>query len=369
MAMKIVHFADLHLDAQFAWAAAHGDAARKRRQALRDTLSRIVSLTQEVSADALLCGGDLYEHERFTPDTAEFLRATFAELDPTPVYIAPGNHDWYGPESLYRRVAWSPNVHIFRTDSLEPVALADGVTLWGAAHLVPANTRGFLDDFHVEGEGTHLALFHGSEDSWFTEQGEGKAPHAPFRASQIGEAGLDHAFLGHFHKPRHADHHTYSGNPDPLAFGEDGERGAVIATIHDDRRVTTEVCRVAVTAAHDLLLDVTNCTTQQEIRDRLAQAAAGLDGIARITVSGELISGVDVRIGDLNGVVPQFDAVQVRVGEVRTGYDIDAIRQERTVRGQFVNDVTAEGLPVDEERRVLLTGLRALDGRPDLEVI
>ena len=178
MAMKIVHFADLHLDAQFAWAAAHGDATRKRRQALRDTLSRIVSLTQEVSADALLCGGDIYEHERFTPDTAEFLRATFAELDPTPVYIAPGNHDWYGPESLYRRVAWSPNVHIFRTDSLEPVALADGVTLWGAAHLVPANTRGFLDDFHVEGEG--LALFHGSEDSWFTEQGEGKAPHAPF---------------------------------------------------------------------------------------------------------------------------------------------------------------------------------------------
>ena len=58
--MKIVHFSDLHLDSPFAWTGATGGAARKRRQALRDTLVRIVELTREVNADALFCGGDLY---------------------------------------------------------------------------------------------------------------------------------------------------------------------------------------------------------------------------------------------------------------------------------------------------------------------
>ena len=367
--MKIVHFADLHLDRPFAWAGVYGDAARERRQALLETLRRIVRLTRELDADALFCGGDLYEHDRFKPDTAEFLRTTFAELDPTPVYIAPGNHDWYGPESLYQFVEWSPNVHLFRSASLEPVPLADGVTLWGAAHLVPANTQGFLNDFHVQGDGVHLALFHGSENSWFTEQGEEKAPHAPFGAIQIVEAGIHHAFLGHFHKPRHADRHTYPGNPDPLEFGEDGERGAVVATIHNDGRVTKEVHRVAVTAVHDLTLDLTGCTTQQQIRDRLVREAEELEGVARITISGELDPSVDFRPDDLAQVVPQFDAIQVRVGELRSGYDIDAIKQERTVRGQFVQDVIAAGLPHAEERRILLTGLRALGGYTDLEVI
>ena len=129
--MKIVHFSDLHLDSSFAWAGATGGAARKRRQALRDTLVRIVELTREVNADALFCGGDLYEQEHFRPDTAEFLKDTFAGLAPLPVYIAPGNHDWYGPKSLYAQVAWSENVHLFREAVLRRVALNDGPVAMG----------------------------------------------------------------------------------------------------------------------------------------------------------------------------------------------------------------------------------------------
>lgn len=97
-----------------------------------------------MNADALFCGGDLYEHEYFRPDTAEFLKATFAELAPIPVYIAPGNHDWYGPQSLYAQVDWSENVHVFREAVFRGVELNNGVWLWGAAHMGPANTGNFL---------------------------------------------------------------------------------------------------------------------------------------------------------------------------------------------------------------------------------
>ena len=148
---RIVRFADLHLDTSFAWAGATSSVARQRRQGLRNALLRIVAIVREVQADALFCGGDLYEDQRVTPDTAEFLRATFAGLDPTPVFLAPGNHDWYGPESVYALTAWSPNVHVFREPRLVPVSLRPGVTLWDGAHCAPANTDNFLAGFGVRG--------------------------------------------------------------------------------------------------------------------------------------------------------------------------------------------------------------------------
>ena len=121
MATRILHFADVHLDAPFKWAPR--EAARKRRQGLRDALSRIADLAISEHVDALTCGGDLYEQDYFTPDTAEFLRTTFERVAPIPVLIAPGNHDWLGPVSLYRRVRWGSHVRIFEDGRLTPIEL------------------------------------------------------------------------------------------------------------------------------------------------------------------------------------------------------------------------------------------------------
>ena len=368
--MRIVHFADLHLDAAFAWCGASGSAARRRRQALRDTLNNIVEIVRDVDADALFCGGDLYEHDRVTPDTGAFLRKTFAELDPVRVYIAPGNHDWYGPESLYATEAWSDNVHVFNEPKLQRVELTEHITLWGAAHCQPANSGCFLQGFSVSGPGLHIALLHAAERSWFSEQGSGKELYAPFNGGEIASAGFRHAFLGHYHRPKFAEHHTYPGNPDPLEFGEDGERGLVITTIFPDGSIHRKRRSVSVTDTHDLTLDVTGCTHYGEIRTRLEQAIEGRTGVLRIEITGDLDPEIDLHEDALRTVLSErFDALQIRTGGLRTAYDIEAIAKETSVRGQFVKDVREAGLEPDETRRVLITGLRAFEGRNDLEVL
>jgi DNA repair exonuclease SbcCD nuclease subunit len=363
--VKLLLFADLHLDAPFAWAPP--ETARSRRRNRRETLTRILALAEEEGVDAILSAGDLFEQERVSPDTVEFLRASLARTDVF-VHLAPGNHDWLSHRSPYALVDWSPNVHVFTEARLTPVTLADGLTLWGAAHRAPANTDGFFAGFRPDRGGQHLALAHASERSLLGWQEEGKQPHAPFDAREIAEAGIAHAFLGHYHLPRDADRHTYPGNPDPLEFGEEGERGAVIATVDADGSVTRERRSVAVSQVHDVTVAVDGAAHEEDVRAAVSSAIGGLAGCVRVTLVGELGPAASVDVRDLTRLGEHLDGLVVRAGQLSVGYDLDAIRGEQTVRGEFVRDALAAIEDEELRRRVLLTGLRALEGRADLEV-
>ena len=364
--MRLLLFSDLHLEAAFAWAPT--EVARARRDALRECLRRITALAIESGVDAVLCGGDLYEHDRRRPDTGAFLAETFAALHPLPVYLAPGNHDWFGPGSLYAQQPWSPNVHLFVEQRLTPVTLTEGLTLWGAAHHSPRTTPNLLEGFRVDRGGVHLALFHGSEQGAFQRDEADKVRHAPFRATQLGAAGLHHALLGHFHTPREAPDHTYPGNPEPLTFGETGVRGPVVVTVGAAGEVDRQWHPVAVGELHDVVVDLTGASHAEAVQDRVSAALAGYTGAARVTLRGEVAPDVAVEPGRLRRPA-SLDAWVVRLGDLDYGFDLAAVADEPTVRGRFVRDVMADtSLGDDLRRRILVTGLRAFDGHDDLAV-
>jgi exonuclease SbcD len=363
--VKLLLFADLHLDAPFAWA--RPDTARLRRSNRRQTLTRILALAEHERVDAVLCAGDLFEHERVTPDTVAFLQSSFARTDRR-IVLAPGNHDWLSPASPYALTDWSPNVHLFTEASLSPLTLADGLTLWGAAHRAPANTDGFFREFRPNRGGIHLALAHASETSLLAWQEPGKQPHAPFEATEIAAAGISHAFLGHYHLPRDAERHTYPGNPDPLEFGEEGERGAVLTTVQADGSVQRQRHVVAVSEVSDVRIPIDRAQHATDIADAVASAIAGLRGCVRVTMEGELEPGVTLDLNELNRLGAHLDGLQVRTGRITVGYDLEAISAESTVRGQFLRDARTQIADEEDRHRIVLTGLRALEGRADLEV-
>ena len=362
--MRLLHFADLHLDAPFAWA--RPETARLRRRNRRETLTRILQLADEERVDAVLSAGDLFEHERFTPDTVTFLRESFARTD-RPIYLAPGNHDWYSGRSPYALVEWSPNVHLFSEATLTPITLSDGLTLWGAAHRAPANTGSFFSDFRPDRGGLHLALAHASERSALPFQESGKELHAPFDAVELETAGIDHAFLGHYHVARDRDRYTYPGNPDPLTFGESEGRGVVLATVGEDGTVERERRSVAVSQVHDLVVPLDGCHHVDDVLQRVAMAIAGLTGSIRLTVSGEVPAELPVDPRALTSLGDHLDGFVVRTNQLQPAYDLEEIAAEATVRGQFARDAQ-EIADDDRRRKVLITGLRALEGRSDLEV-
>lgn len=365
--MRLVHVADVHVDAPFAWAGAEGGSLR--RQALRDTLVSAVDLASAEGAEALCVAGDLFEHERVTEDTARFLADLFGSATPMPVLLAPGNHDWYGPASIYHRTSWPANVTVFREDRLLPFPLADGLTVWGAAHLAPAGTRSFLDGFAVDRGGVHIGLFHGSERSAMSAEDASKVPHAPFTAAQVPAAGLHFALVGHLHTPSDGSFHAYPGNPEPLSFGETGQRGALVVDVDAAGGVRTTRHVIARTEVVDVDLDVTGLDHSGAVRAAVIEVLGGCRGVARLRVHGDLDPGIDLDPRAWRAALPGIDGLVVRTDGVHEAYDVDALAGEQTVRGEFVRDVVAAVADPDLRRRILTTGLRALDGRDDLAVL
>jgi DNA repair exonuclease SbcCD nuclease subunit len=257
---------------------------------------------------------------------------------------------------------------VFTTARLEPVGLWPGITLWGAAHGAPAGAPNFLDGFSVSPGDVHLALFHGSEQGWLAGQEQGKLLHAPFRADQIGAAGFRYAFLGHYHRPHDGARYSYPGNPDPLTFGEEGERGAVVVDVAEDGAVSRRRTSVAASAVRDVTLDVTGCGSTPDIQGRLRALVGTEPAFVRVTLAGDLDPVIDLDERDLKAAVPYLQGLVVRSDGVRPAYDFEAIAKAPTVQGQFVRDVQAARLGEEQRRRVLVTGLRALAGRDDLEV-
>ena len=376
MSIRLLHIADLHLDRAFAGMGCQGELAIRRRLGLRDALRRAGQTALEAGCVAVTIGGDLYEHDRAGADTAGFLADTFASWRPMRVLIAPGNHDPLMTGSIYSRTEWPDNVHLFRTQSLEPLALDDGLTVWGLAHLEPSWQGDPLACDRVGGDGgVHLALFHGAE---LGSRPDGKAIHGPFRVAEVHRRGFAAALCGHYHR-RRVDTATgliYPGSPEPLTFDESEARGGVIVTVEAGGAVAYNPLVDNRWNARTAVAEVAGARGLADIIDAgraaAAMACAGLDPertMVRVDLRGELdpVVAADTFTVEtaLRDAAP---AAAVRVRDLTTPLvTLSAIAAEGTVRGAFARAVVAAAQTADDPERRLLDdalryGLQALSG-------
>lgn len=362
----ILHSADIHLDRAFSGLGMHSGMANARRQELREGVRRLIDLALETGADAVTIGGDLYEHDRVTLDTGNFLAQQFARLGGVPVLISPGNHDPYVPDSLYRRVEWPANVTVFSSLELRPVRLACGLTVWGAAHDGPEVRENLLRDFRVSGEGPHLLLFHGSD---IHAVPEGKAAHAPFEPDDVKATGAAFALLGHYHRARlHGEPPVfgYPGTPEPLDFAEEGEHYVLRLQI-DEAGAQPELLPFGTVEYRTNRIDVTEMATSDEIRG----AIAALEGpaIVRAVLEGQLHPDVDLALESLYDACAERFTYLDLVDRTYPWYDLEELEFESTTKGAFVRLLRsrAEASTGEQERALLDAamqyGLQAFDGR------
>ena len=182
MSVKIVHAADFHLDSAFG--ALSGEQARQRRRESRELLTRLCNYVNQNGVDLVLLAGDLFDSDTTYRETLEALSEALGAMQAR-VFIAPGNHDWYGPGSPYLTVQWPDNVHIFTQPHLEAMAWPEKrLVLHGAAFTASEQSAGFLSGFAAPKDSNlHIGLLHGEIDP-------AEARYDPIRKEEIAASGL-----------------------------------------------------------------------------------------------------------------------------------------------------------------------------------
>lgn len=280
--LKLIHGADFHLDAPFG--ALSPEKARQRRDEQRQLLSRLADLAETEGADLVLLSGDLLDGGETYQETVEALSRTLGQIK-APVFIAPGNHDPYGPRSVYAGTVWPDNVHIFTAVQPEAVELPElNCVVHGAAFTTPQADRSPLMGFSAPRDGKlHLMALHGDV--------AGQGRYGPINEEDIAASGLTYLALGHIHacsglQKAGDTYWAYPGCPEGRGFDETGEKGVLAVTVEDDRTVSARFVSLAARRYEIVEADVTGKDSGEDALRSVLPAAPSGD-CCRIVLTGQ----------------------------------------------------------------------------------
>ena len=268
--MKLLHAADLHLDAPFA--ALSAEKAALRRAEGRELLDRLADLAREEQVDLVLLAGDLFDGKRVYRETLNAIARTLERI-PAPVLIAPGNHDPRIPGSPYETMQWPENVTIFEGEGLQTAAFpALKCVIHGAAFTGPRKTADCLAGFTAPDDGQiHIGLMHGDVGA--------NSQYHPIALQSIADSGLDYLALGHVHAGSGLQKtgHTfwaYPGCAQGRGFDELGEKGCLIVDV-EPGAVSTRFCPLANRKYVEVEVDITTKEPLEAALAALEEQASG----------------------------------------------------------------------------------------------
>lgn len=361
--VRFIHAADFHLDSAFGALTAR--QAAQRRQESRETVARLAGYVGSHDIDVVLLAGDLFDSGSAFRETGEQFAAALGQMEAR-VFIAPGNHDWFGPGSPYATVNWPENVHIFKTAALETVDLpGKNATVSGGAFCGPEQTAGLLTDLSLPRDGrVHLGVLHGE-----VEPAQGR--YNPIRKEEIAQSGLHYLALGHIHKRSEPQRlgttlWAFPGCIEGRGFDELGEKGFYEGVAEDDGRVSLTFVPFARRKYEILEVDVTGQDPRTAIEQILPEGTAA--DLYRILLTGETGEGGVDALGLTEALSDRFYALELR-DQTHVAEDIWNRAEEDSLRGLFLRELRARlaKAGTEEERetvdRAVRFGLAALDHR------
>lgn len=181
--LKIIHCADLHLDAPM---------TQPKNADAFCTFQNIIRFTNEQKADLLLIAGDLFDSVYASKELIFAVRQLFSTLDAR-VFIAAGNHDYLGLNAPLSE-DFGENVHIFSPGEMQCVSIGElSVNLYGSSFDKPHMTHSPLSGFKAKADDRiQIGVLHADADKMHSD-------YAPITTAQIAQSGLDYLALGHVH--------------------------------------------------------------------------------------------------------------------------------------------------------------------------
>ncbi len=362
--IRILHCADLHLDAAFSLRSPR--EAESRRTALRADFTSMIMYVRTHKVQICLISGDLFDSENVTADTRALLEREFASAPDCLFFVSPGNHDPLTAGSPYKAMCLPENVHVFGPEKECVVLEALGVAVYGFAF---DGTNGGLNPVlgypKKREDLLNILCCHGDLE------GGNASPYCPFTREDLGKSGFDYVALGHIHKGtglqrENGVYWAYPGCIEGRGFDETGEKGILLGEA-EKGRISMEFIPISKGRYEILEQDVTGCTrTEAAELIRKNAISYGNQTALRVILKGEVKEGLVILPEEIARGAEYPRSVEI-VDKTVLAPDFTNVEQSNTLRGVFYRLMKEKIENGQAEPEALKYGLLALDGRNILD--
>lgn len=361
---EFIHTADIHLGSAVTSRFEEGVSAKIRRYTA-EAFSRIIDDAEKVGV--LLIAGDLFDSPNPPADIVSFVKRRFADIPDTKIFISAGNHDPYNADSVYAKVDFGSNVHVFSPEGemfeLENKGLCiygasfDGVHCKSPKGLPRVNRRnGFIN----------VAVVHGE----LVNEGA-TSDYNGISKKILADSGMDYVALGHIHKfdgiNKSGDtYYAYSGIPQGRGFDETGDKGYLLCS-GDKGGLDVKFIKASVCNLTEVSIDISDAEDGVHISEMLrARLYDFKNDFLKVRLVGKVhpaLLNIDILKYECEGAYPYISLVD----ETRPPFDLDEVSHSDTLCGDFVRLMMREAEACDADEKEIIyeaidKGLSALLG-------
>lgn len=231
--VKFLQTSDWHLGIKFKQL---GDKASEARDIRLKTAQKVLDLAKDNNVDFVLIVGDLFDDNQVDRKLITEVSKMFSQIDPTPVYLLPGNHDPLTRDSIYFDPIWKTleNLTIFHeakpfyqgTYTIYPCPISQKQSREDPTQWIDAKA----DDISI-GIAHGNLLLREIEDNF------------PIDSYRTEKSCLDYLALGEWHNLfKHKDSKgvvrtIYSGTPEITKFSKNASGKVIIVEIDNPNAI------------------------------------------------------------------------------------------------------------------------------------
>lgn len=363
--MKLIHCADLHLDAKMT-ASLTKEKARERRKELLLTFERMVKFAAENQVEAILIAGDLFDTENVSATVCHRVEETISGHPEISFFYLRGNHD--AGHFLAGLKQLPENLKLFGEAWVSYSLGTQGKITVSGIELSEKNQGSAYNSLVLDPGKFNIVMLHGQE----AETGA-KDKAQVIRLRELRNKGIDYLALGHVHSYREEPLDgrgvwCYPGCLEGRGFDECGTHGFVFLQVDEmTGACVREFVPFATRTLHRVNVDVSGCMRTGDMAERLetvlAERKIPSGDLVKVVLTGSLDVECEKDLTYLEKRSEQdyyFLKIQDETG---LRVDVSDFLLDESLKGEFVRLVmAAEEIPEEERAAVIRCGLQALAG-------
>lgn len=352
--MKLIHCSDIHLDSRMETNLTFKQA-QERNVEICDTFARMVSYACENGVSVIMIAGDLFDTERISAVTSQFILDTITQASDIDFLYLQGNHD--ESDRAFAGRVLPDNLKLFHDfwTSYD----YDFLTISGI-ELNRDNCMTAYDTLSLSPDRTNIVMMHGQESSMPGDD--------LICIPRLQNKSIDYLALGHLHSYRikkldsNAEY-CYSGCLEGRGFDECGEKGFVLVDA-ENHRIKTKFIPFAQRNLHEVPVDITGRTSVTEIRTAMEEASEGISkkDLVEFCLQGSYTLETQKNLSFLKKPFEsKFYFVKIK-DESHLQIEKASYENDISLKGEFIRMVLKSSLSQEDKDKIICAGIQALSG-------